>query len=68
MKVFSSLNRVFLRAEKSLFVRIAVMERAYILEPEAIQARRIRACYRNRDGIFIIAEDVNGNVGTMSKH
>ena len=44
------------------------MERAYILNQEVMQERRIKASFRYRDDIFIVAECGNGNVGTLSRH
>ena len=49
-------------------VFLAVMERAYILKQEVMQARRIKAYSRYRDDIFFTAEGGNGNLGTLSGH
>ena len=46
----------------------ALMERAYILKQELMQERRIKAYFRYRDDIFMIAEGGNGNFGTLSRH
>ena len=47
---------------------LAVMERQYILMQEVRQERHIKAYFRYRDDIFLIARGGNGNLGTLAKH
>ena len=47
---------------------LAVMERQYILKQEVERERHIKAYFRHRDDIFLIASDGNGNLGTVAKH
>ena len=47
---------------------LAVMERQYILKQEVRQKRHIKAYFRYRDDIFLIASGGNGNLGTLAKH
>ena len=49
-------------------VFLAVMERQYILKQEVRQERHIKAYFRYRDDIFLIARGGNGNLGTLAKH
>ena len=46
----------------------AVMERPYILKQEVRRERHIKAYFRYRDDIFLIASGGNGNLGTLAKH
>ena len=69
---FSRLNRDkaldLLRVVKSVIrFFLAVMERQYILKQEVRQERHIKAYFRYRDDIFLIARGGNGNLGTLAK-
>ena len=54
--------------EISASVYLAVVETAYILKQEVMQARRTTAYSRYRDDTFITAKGGNGNLGTLSGH
>ena len=44
------------------------MERQYILKQKVKRERHIKAYFRYRDDIFLIASGGNGNLGTVAKH
>ena len=49
-------------------VFLAMMERQYILKQEVRREWHIKAYFRYRDDIFLIARGGNGKLGTLAKH
>ena len=44
------------------------MERQYILKQEVMEERHIKAYFRCRDDIFLVARGGNGNLETRREH